>query len=109
MPAAIGGAGRGVAFLLGAASVAEFIAKDVSSPQTVHINAGKRAPTLMRWVHVGQVEALIFVVLAAIIEPGNATAFLAGGVLEMAVTEVEYLYARNEGLKSLRQPGTETY
>ena len=100
--------GAGFAFLVGAASVAEFIAKDVSSPQTVHINAGKRAPTLMQWVHVGQVEALGFVVIAALIDRKYAKAFLAGGALEMLVTELEYLYARNLGLKQ-GGPGTEEY
>lgn len=103
-----GATGKGIAFLIGAATVAEFIAKDVSSPQTVQINAGKRAPTLMQWVHVGQFEALAFVVIAAVIDPVFAGAFLAGGLLEMAVTEVEYRYAKRAGLAS-DQPGTESY
>ncbi len=92
-------AGVGVAFLIGAATVAEFIAKDVSSPQTVHINASKRAPTLMKWVHVGQVEALGFIIIAALIDPVYAGAFIAGGVLEMVITEAEYQYAKVTGLR----------
>lgn len=91
--------------MVGAATVAEFIAKDVSSPQTVHINAAKRAPTLMMWVHVGQVEALAFIVIAAVIDPAFAVAFLAGGALEMVITEAEYQYAKKTGLAN---PGTPT-
>lgn len=97
-------AGTGIAFLVGAATVAEFIAKDVSSPQTTELNAEKRAPTLMKWVHIGQVEALGFIVIAAIIDPVFAFAFLAGGALEMAVTEVQYLHAKRCGLTSAAPP-----
>ena len=97
-----------MAFLIGAATVAEFIAKDVSSPQTVHINAKKRAPTLMQWVHVGQVEALLFVIAASIMDPDYAASMLAGGLAEMAVTELEYLYAKHAGLRELG-PATEAY
>jgi hypothetical protein len=103
-----GSVGKGIAFLIGAATVAEFIAKDVSSPQTVHINASKRAPTLMKWVHVGQVEAIAFLVIAAVIDPTFAGAFIAGGLLEMAITEAEYLYAKQSGLKNPGPP-TEQY
>ena len=101
-------AGVGIAFLVGAATVAEFIAKDVSSPQTTELNADKRAPTLMKWVHVGQVEAAGFVTIAAIIDPVFAVAFLAGGALEMIVTEVEYLHAKQFGLAN-GGPTTEEY
>lgn len=103
-----GATGRGIAFLLGAATVAEFIAKDVSSPQTVHINASKRAPTLMKWVHVGQVEALAFLIIASVIDPMLAGSFLAGGALEMIVTEAEYVYAKRTGLQDPGAP-TEQY
>lgn len=103
-----GKAGLGIAFLVGAATVAEFVAKDVSSPQTVQINVGKRAATLMKWVHVGQVEAAGFVIIAAIIDPEYAVAFLAGGAMEMVITEIEYLHAKKEGLAQ-GGPPTEEY
>lgn len=90
---------KGFAFILGAASVAEFIAKDVSSPQTVHLNAKRRGPTLMRWVHVGMVESAFFVGITAFLDRKHALAFIAGGALEMAVTELEYLYARQIGVE----------
>lgn len=91
-------AGVGVAFLIGAATVAEFIAKDVSSPQTTELNADKRAPTLMKWVHVGQIEAAAFLAIAAAIDPAYGVAFIAGGVLEMAITELQYMHAKQSGL-----------
>ena len=101
-------AGTGIAFLVGAATVAEFIAKDVSSPQTTELNADKRAPTLMKWVHLGQVEAAGFVIIAAIIDPVFAAAFLIGGALEMIITEVEYLHAKKVGIAN-GGPPTEQY
>ena len=101
-------AGRGIAFLIGAATVAEFIAKDVSSPQTTELNADKRAPTLMKWVHLGQVEAAAFIVIAAVIDPMFAVAFLAGGALEMLITEAEYLHAKKTGIEN-GGPATEEY
>jgi hypothetical protein len=103
-------ASQGVAFLIGAASVAEFIAKDVSSPQTVHLNAKKRAPTLMRWVHIGIAESVLFLVIAAAIDKKHAKAFVAGGVLEILVTEGLYLWARDLGMKEKDDaPTTEFY
>jgi hypothetical protein len=102
-------ASAGIAFLIGAASVAEFIAKDVSSPQTVHLNAKKRAPTLMRWVHIGMAEAAFFLIIAAVIDKKHAKAFVAGGVLEMIVTEGQYLWARNLGMKEKDLEPTEQH
>lgn len=99
-------ASQGVAFLIGAASVAEFVAKDVSSPQTVHLNAKKRAETLMFWVNVGMVESALFLAIATFIDKKHAKAFLAGGVLEIAITYGEYVWARNIGLAS-DEPATE--
>lgn len=104
-----GGTSVGIAFLIGAASVAEFVAKDVSSPQTVHLNASKRAPTLMKWVHIGMVESILFTVIAASIDRKHAAAFVAGAALEMAITEGLYLYARNIGMQEINLPGTENY
>lgn len=103
-----GGTSVGIAFLIGAASVAEFVAKDVSSPQTVHLNASRRAPTLMKWVHVGMVEAAFFTIVAAVIDKKHAKAFVAGAALEMLITEAQYLHARNAGLQEAHLPSTET-
>jgi hypothetical protein len=99
-------AGNGVAFLIGATVVSDLIAKACSSPQTAELNADKRAPTLMKWVNVGMIEAGAFIVIAAAIDPKHRTAIVAGGVLEGVITWFEYQHAKNAGLAS-SEPGTE--
>jgi hypothetical protein len=95
----------GLAFLGGALAVADFTAKACSSPQTQHINAKSgRAETSQQWVTVGLVEGIAFVVIAAVIDPRNRMAFLAGGALEAIVTYYEYRYATQAGLASMEQP-----
>lgn len=104
-----GTASVGIAFLIGAATVAEFVAKDVSSPQTVHLNAKKRSETLMFWVNVGMIESAAFIAIAAMIDKKHAKAFLGGAGLQMAVTYSEYLYAKKLGLEQADLEGTEHY
>jgi len=99
----------GIAFLIGAATVAEFVAKDVSSPQTVHLNAKKRSETLMFWVNVGMIESAVFIAIAAMIDKKHAAAFLGGAGLQMGITYSEYLYARKLGLEQADLEGTEDY
>lgn len=106
--AAAFGSTSGLAFLLSAGIVAEFIAKDVSSPQTAEINIRKRESTLMKWVHVGQAEAVFFVGIAALIDKGNRAPIIWGGLLSMIVTECMYQYARMSGLRN-GGPETEQY
>lgn len=99
----------GIAFLIGAATVAEFVAKDVSSPQTVHLNAKKRSETLMFWVNVGMVESALFIAIATMIDKQHAKAFLGGAGLQMAITYGEYVYARKIGMEQSHLEGTEEY
>ena len=105
MPLEIG-VSQGVAFLVGGASFAEFLAKAVSSPQTAEINAHSRADTLMKWVNVGLIEGAVFVLIAAAIDPKHRNALLAGGLLEGIITYFEYRHAKQSGLASA-EPGTE--
>lgn len=100
--------GNGVAFLVGATVVSDLIAKACSSPQTAELNADKRAPTLMKWVNIGMIEAGAFILIAAAIDRKNRYAIIAGGVLEGAVTWFEYQHAKKSGLES-PGPGTEDY
>jgi hypothetical protein len=97
---------RGIAFLVGATLMADMIAKACSSPQTVETNAGRRADTAMKWATIGLLEGVVFIVIAAYLEPGNAMAFISGGALEGAVTYFEYQHAKQAGLAS-DEPGTE--
>jgi hypothetical protein len=101
-------AGFGVAFLVSAGIVAELIAKACSSPQTTELNAGSRAPTLMKWVNVGALESILFVSAAALFDPRHRVPIILGGAAELAITYAEYLHARSAGLAS-DLPGTEEH
>ena len=106
-------AGEGVAFLVSYGIVAEIIAKACSSPQTVHLNAGKRAETLMLWVNIGVAESVLAIAIAVWIDskvPGknHTAAIIWGGALAIAVTYAEYAYAKKRGLAE-GGPGTESY
>lgn len=95
-----GGKGNGVAFLVTAGLVTGIIAAQCSSPQTAEINADKRAATLMKWVHVGVVQSLLFIGIAAIVEPEHKASILAGGGLMVAIMYGSYLHAKASGLKN---------
>lgn len=96
----------GIAFLVSAGIVAEIVAKACSSPQTTEINADSRAPTLMKWVHVGMAEAALFVAAAAIFDPAHRLPILLGGITEGVITYGEYIHGKRAGLAS-GEAGTE--
>jgi hypothetical protein len=100
--------GNGIAFLVAAGIVFEIIAYCCSSPQTMEINAVKRAPTLMKYVHIGQVQAGAFIGVAAFMDKKHQNPILLGGGLAMAISEVLYLYSKQAGLAN-PGPETETY
>ncbi len=99
---------NGVAFLVSAGLVYEAIAAACSSPQTMEINAKAREGTLMKWVHLGVAQALLFVVLAAYVDKRHRWAILGGGCLAGGLMYGQYVHARASGLAS-NQPGTESY
>jgi K+-transporting ATPase A subunit len=99
---------HGVAFLVSAGIVYEIIAAVNSSPQTTEINAAKRAPTLMKWVHIGVVQSFLFVMVAAALDPKHRSAILVGGFLAMGLMYGQYVHAKRCGLASCEE-GTETY
>lgn len=105
----VGVGSRGVAFLVSAGLVFEIIAFACSSPQTAEINIKKREDTLMKWVHLGQGLAAVSVVTAAILEPQQKGAILAGGAFAMASAEAFYMHAKAAGLAKPDEPETETY
>jgi hypothetical protein len=104
MALALGGS-FGIAFIVSYGISAETLAKDVSSPQTAEINIRKRATTLMKWVHIGQIESAGVIAIAAICDKPNRKAILLGGMLGIAVSEIEYLHAKKSGIEN---PGPET-
>jgi hypothetical protein len=99
---------NGIAFLVSAGIVYEIIAASCSSPQTAEINAGARATTLMKWVKIGVGQAAVFVAAAALFDPRNAGAIIAGGVTAGTLMWVQYAHALKAGLAS-DEPGTEQY
>jgi hypothetical protein len=92
--------GSGVAFLVSAGIVFEIIAYSCSSPQTTELNADKRAPTLMKWVHIGQVQAAGFIGIASLMDTGHRGPILAGGILAMVISEGLYMHAKAAGLQN---------
>lgn len=103
-----GNAGWGIAFLVSAGIVYEIIAAACSSPQTTEINAAVRADTLMKWVYVGEGQAVIFVAAAAYFDRKYASAYIAGGVTAGMIMHACYVHAKAAGLAS-GAPGTEDY
>lgn len=99
--------GDGVAFLVSAGIVYEIIAAACSSPQTAEINARSRSGTLMKWVHIGIVQAAAFVVVAAALDKPHRGAILTGGALAMGLMYGQYRHALSAGLSS-GGPGTES-
>jgi len=105
---ATGAAGSmGIAFVVSAGIVYEIIAAACSSPQTAEINAANRADTLMKWVHLGLLQAGAFIVVAAILDRKHRAAILAGGITAGVVMYLQYRHALAAGLAA-GLPGTES-
>ena len=100
-----GDVGSGVAFLVSAGIVYEIIAANCSSPQTTELNATTRAGTLMKWVHLGLLQAGVFVAAAVVFDPKHKVPIIAGGAVAAAFMYGLYGHAKQAGLA---QPGTPT-
>lgn len=100
--------GWGIAILVSAGIVFEIIAYSCSSPQTTELNAETRAPTLMKWVHIGQVQSAGFLFIAAAVDKEHRVPILIGGGSAMLISEGLYLHAKQAGLANPGPP-TETY
>jgi hypothetical protein len=101
------GGSDGIAFLVSAGIVYEIIAAACSSPQTTEINAASRADTLMKWVHIGLVQAAAFVLVAAAFDERHRKPILAGGFLAGALMYGQYTHAKRAGLAN-GGPSTES-
>lgn len=99
-------AGSGIAILVSAGIVYEIIAAACSSPQTTEINFGKRGPTLMKWVYIGEGQAVIFVGLAALFDRKYAKEYILGGLLAGGIMHGSYMHAAYAGANS-PEDGTE--
>jgi hypothetical protein len=98
---------NGVPFLVSAGIVYEIIAAACSSPQTTEINADTRADTLMKWVHIGLVQSIGFIAIAAWIDREHAVPIVMGGGLAAALMYGSYWHAKSAGLGD-GKPGTES-
>ena len=104
----LGGSSNGIAFLVSAGVMYEIIAAACSSPQTTELNAARRADTLMKWVHLGVGQGVLFVALAAFWDRQHRVAILSGGMLAAVLLYVQYAHARQSGLANGGAP-TEQY
>ena len=104
----MGSGSNGIAFLVSAGVVYEIMAAACSSPQTTELNADKRAPTLLKWVHIGLAQSVLFVGAAAMIDKKLKTPILIGAALAAGIQYSAYLYAMKAGLAS-SEPGTEEW
>lgn len=104
-----GSSDAAVVFIVTLGMVYEVIAAACSSPQTAEINADRRAGTLMKWVHIGMIQAAAFVAIEALIlhqHHKSVWPAVTGGVIGMTALEAQYVHARHAGLASAAQ-GTE--
>lgn len=90
-----------------AALAYDIIAAVNSSPQTTEINAAKRAPTLMKWVHLGLGQVALFTLIGVAMDARRWPPLLGGG-LASGLLYVQYVHAKNAGLESSEE-GTEDY
>jgi hypothetical protein len=104
----VGSGSDGVAFLVAAGVMYEIIAAACSSPQTTELNAGARAGTLMKWVHLGVAQGVLFVGVAAFLDRRHAVPILAGGGAAAVLLYGQYAHAKRSGLAS-GGPPTESY
>lgn len=98
---------RAVTFMVAAGLVYEIIAAACSSPQTTELNASARSETLMKWVMIGMAQAVVFVLIATLMDKEKWPSLLGGG-LAGAMMFASYAHAKSAGLSS-DEPPTESY
>lgn len=84
----------------------DIISATNSSPQTTEINAKRRAPTLMKWVHIGLIQGLIFVSIGVYLDKDRWPPMLGGGIAAVLLY-AQYKYALESGQQN-PGPSTET-
>jgi hypothetical protein len=105
----LGTSGSGaVTMAVFAALTYDIISATNSSPQTTEINAGTRAPTLMKWVKLGLAQAAVFALLGAAMEARagrSAAPVILGAGSAGVLLWAQYIHAKNAGTSS---PGAST-
>jgi hypothetical protein len=82
----------------------DIISATNSSPQTTEINASKRAATLMKWVHLGIIQGLLFVGIGVYLDKDRWPPLMGGG-LAAVILYAQYRYALESGTQA---PGEST-
>lgn len=90
-----------------AALTYDIISATNSSPQTTEINAATRADTLMKWVHIGLAQAVLFGAIGVVLDKRRWPPALGSGLAGVLLYG-QYIHAKSAGLAS-NQPGTEDY
>lgn len=85
----------------------DIISATNSSPQTTEINASRRASTLMKWVHLGLAQGIVFVAIGIYLDKDRWPPLMGGG-LAAVLLYGQYLYALKSGTEN-PGPSTETY
>ena len=91
-----------------AALTYDIISATNSSPQTTEINAATRAETLMKWVHIGLLQAIIFGLIGVMLDGRRWPPALGSG-LAAVLLYGQYIHAKKAGLSKAHLPGTENY
>lgn len=84
----------------------DIISATNSSPQTTEINASRRAATLMKWVHLGLAQGIVFVAIGMYLDKERWPPLLGGG-LAAVLLYGQYIYALKCGTEN-PGPSTET-
>lgn len=82
----------------------DIISATNSSPQTTEINASRRAATLMKWVHLGLVQGLLFVAIGVYLDKDRWPPLMGGGIAAVLLYG-QYKYALKSGTEN---PGEST-
>ena len=90
-----------------AALTYDIISATNSSPQTTEINADKRADTLMKWVNIGMLQAVLFGGIGVLLDKRRWPPALGAG-LAAVLLYGQYIHAKSAGLAN-GGPGTEDY
>jgi hypothetical protein len=105
MPVDFGGNGdNAIKVAVYATLMYDIISATNSSPQTTEINANKRAATLMKWVHLGIVQGLLFVAIGVYLDKDRWPPLMGGG-LAAVILYGQYRYALESGINN---PGEST-
>lgn len=99
-----GNGGNAVKVAVYATLMYDIISATNSSPQTTEINAQKRAATLMKWVHLGIAQGLLFVLIGMYLDKERWPPLLGGG-LAAVILYAQYQHALRSGTQ---HPGETT-